>query len=154
MDAVLTQLAEQIDTRFEDATSDYRALIVVNPYETSFTGPAVLDACVPLKPGRTPRKASVWDVTGTRMPCQIRQSSFEPLTDPAFPKGSQLWRFELWFWVEALPPRSYATYRSEWSDDELPLPESAFRIPPLRAVKESLPHTGTLPKAGILPQTE
>lgn len=151
METVLEYLCEQVDTRFEEAQGDYRALIMVNPHESAFTGPAILEARVPLKLGRTPRKASVWDVRGIRLPCQIKHSNFQPLNDPRFPDGTLLWRFELWFWVEDIPPRSYATYRAEWGDDELPLPEGAERMPPLRTVKEAMPHSGNLPKSGAIP---
>lgn len=150
--AILNALAEQVDTRFEGTQNDYRALIVLNFSEETYTGPAVLRVAMPLKPGRTPRKASAWDVAGKRIPCEIRDSRFEPLNNPAFPEGTRLWRFELWLWVEGVPARGYATYRSEWSDDELPLPEAAATRTPLYTVKEALPHAGTLPKIGTLQQ--
>lgn len=150
--AVLNALAEQVDTRFEETQNDYRALVVLNFSEETYTGPAVLRVAMPLKPWRTPRKAAAWDVAGRRIPCEIRDSSFEPLNDPAFPEGTRLWRFELWLWVEEVPPRGYATYRCEWSDDELPLPEAAATQPPIHTVKEAMPHPGALPKIGTLQQ--
>jgi hypothetical protein len=48
------------------------------------------------------------------------------------PDGSRRWRFDLAFWVDALPPRSYRVYRSAWSADELPLPALPATEPPVR----------------------
>jgi hypothetical protein len=126
--ALLERLAAQADTRFEQAQGDYRALIVVNPTDAPYTGVAVLRVDMPLKAGSEPRPAAVWTPDGVRVPCQILHSRLEPVAEwrmpdgsvRPLPDGSRRWRFDLAFWVDALPPRSYRVYRSAWSADELP----------------------------------
>lgn len=155
----LEELVNRVDTRFENATGDYRALVVLNPTDRPYTGLALLRVRMPLKPNASPRPASVWDETGKRMPCQILHSRLEPATVfelpdgtlRPLPEGSHLWQFELWFWVEAVPPKGYRVYRSEWSADELPLPAPPPPGEPPVRVKEALPHAGVLPKVGYVP---
>lgn len=157
VEQLLAQLAEQVDTRFEQAQSDYRALIVLNPTDTPYTGLAVLHVDMPLKPTAFVRPVAVWTPDGQRVPCQILNSQLEPIrewrlpdgTIRPLPEGSHRWQFDLAFWVEAVPARGYRVYRAEWSDEELPLPELPQDEPPVR-VREALPHPGTLPKEGIL----
>jgi hypothetical protein len=123
--ALLERLVAQADTRFEQAQGDYRALIVVNPTDAPYTGVAVLHVDMPLKAGSEPRPAAVWTPDGVRVPCQILHSRLEPVSEwrmpdgtmRPLPDGSRRWRFDLAFWVEDLPPRSYRIYRSEWSVD-------------------------------------
>ncbi len=154
------ELANRVDTRFEEATSDYRAMVVLNPLDTPYTGLALLKVRMPLKPNSEPRPASVWDETGTRMPCHIVNSRLEPAsvfelpdgTVRPLPEGSRIWQFELWFWVEQVPARGYRVYRSEWSAEELPLPTPLPDVPPPVQVKEALPHPGVLPKVGQVPE--
>jgi len=158
--ALLERLAAQADTRFEQAQGDYRALIVVNPTDAPYTGVAVLHVDMPLKAGSEPRPAAVWTPDGVRVPCQILHSRLEPVAEwrmpdgtvRPLPEGSRRWRFDLAFWVDDLPPRSYRVYRSAWSADELLLPALPAAEPPVR-VREALPHAGTLGKEGILYQS-
>lgn len=154
---LLTRLTEQVDTRFEQAQSDYRALIVLNPTNAPYTGVAVLHVEMPLKPTAPVRPVAVWTPDGRRVPCQILNSQLEPVTEwrlpdgtvRPLPEGSRRWRFDLAFWVESVPARGYRVYRAEWSDEELPLPALPQGEPPVR-VREALPHAGTLPKEGAL----
>ena len=160
IERLLDELAERVDTRFEGALGDYRALIVVNPTEVPYTGVAVLHVDMPLKAGSEPRPASVWTPDGVRVPCQILHSHLEPVSEwrvpdgtvRPLPAGSRRWRFDLVFWVEHLPPRSYRVYRSEWSAEELPLPALPAAEPPVR-VREALPHPGARGKEGSLWQS-
>ncbi|MCX7924927.1 MAG: hypothetical protein N2554_03835 [Fimbriimonadales bacterium] len=152
---LLNRLEAEIDTRFANAQGDYRALIVLNPTNSPYTGVAVLRVDMPLKPGSEPRSAAVWTPEGARVPCQILNSHLEPIsawrmrdgTVRPLPEGTRRWRFELVFWVENLPPRSYRVYRSEWSADELPLPALPEGVSPVY-VREAIPHEGVLGKAG------
>lgn len=154
---LLDALTAQVDTHFEEAQSDYRGLIVVNPTDAPYTGVAVLHVDMPLKGGSEPRPAAVWTPDGRRIPCQILNSQLEPVAEwqlpdgtvRPLPAGSRRWRFDLAFWVENLPPCSYRTYRSEWSADEIPLPALPTAEPPVR-VREALPHAGTLGKEGSI----
>ncbi|MCS7209046.1 MAG: hypothetical protein NZ874_05680 [Fimbriimonadales bacterium] len=154
---LLNKLVEAVDTRFDAAQGEYRALIVLNPTDAPYTGVALLHVAMPLKPSAAPRPAAVWTAEGVRVPCQILNGHLEPIsewrapdgTPRPLPEGSRLWRFDLAFWVEALPPRSYRVYRSEWSADELLLPAPPLGKPPVY-VREALPHSGTLPKQGSL----
>ncbi|BCW94598.1 MAG: hypothetical protein WHS44_11415 [Fimbriimonadales bacterium] len=160
---LLDMLAAEVDTRFDGAQGDYRALIVINPTDAPYTGVAVLHVDMPLKAGSEPRPAAVWTPDGVRAPCQILNSRLEPVSEwrtpdgavRALPAGSRRWRFDMAFWVENLPPRSYRVYRSAWSADELPLPAIPDAEPPVR-VREALPHAGALGKEGALdePATE
>lgn len=155
--SLLDALATDVDTQFEGGHNEYRALIVVNPTDAPYTGVAVLHADMPLKAGSEPRPAAVWKPDGQRVPCQILNSHLEPVaewrlpdgTARPLPAGSRRWRFDLAFWVENLPPRSYRAYRSEWSADEMPLPALPTAEPPVR-VREALPHAGTLGKEGSI----
>lgn len=150
-------LESGVDTRFAGAQGDYRALIVLNPTDAPYTGVAVLHVDMPLKAGSEPRPAAVWTPEGARVPCQILNSTLEPVSEWRMPDGSlrplpagtRRWRFDLAFWVENLPPRSYRVYRSEWSADELPLPEQPNAEPPVY-VREAMPHAGVRGKEGRL----
>ncbi len=155
----LDDLAERVDTRFEGATGDYRALVVLNPTDKPYTGLALLRVRMPLKPTSQPRPAGVWDESGKRMPCQILNSHFEPATEfrlpdgtvIPLPEGSRVWQFEMWFWVEGVPARGYRVYRSEWVAEETLLPCALPEADPPVQVREALPHAGTLPKVGQVP---
>lgn len=155
IDQWLRQLEAEIDTRFDEATGDYRALIVWNPTDAPYTGVAVLHVDMPLKAGAEPRPAAVWTPDGVRVPCQILHSRLEPIAEwrlpdgtvRPLPAGSRRWQFDLAFWVENLPPRSYRVYRSEWSAEEQPLPALPEGEPPVY-VREALPHPGRRPKTG------
>jgi hypothetical protein len=157
IERLLDELAARVDTRFEGADGDYRALVVVNPTDAPYTGVAVLHVDMPLKAGSEPRPAAVWTPDGVRVPCQILHSRLEPVAEwrmpdgsvRPLPDGSRRWRFDLAFWVDALPPRSYRVYRSAWSADELPLPALPATEPPVR-VREAIPHPGELGKAGTI----
>jgi len=152
---LLDQLASEVDTRFAEARGDYRALIVLNPTDAPYTGVAVLHVDMPLKAGSEPRPAAVWTIESVRVPCQILNSTLETVsawrmpdgTLRPVPAGTRRWRFDLAFWVENLPPRSYRVYRSEWSLDELPLPELPSAEPPVY-VREAIPHAGVRGKEG------
>ncbi|MCS7301652.1 MAG: hypothetical protein NZ556_08895 [Fimbriimonadales bacterium] len=156
---LLDKLEAEVDTRFAGVEGDYRALIVLNPTDAPYTGAAVLHVDMPLKAGSEPRPAAVWTPDGVRVPCQILNSTLEPVSEwrmrdgsvRPLPAGSRRWRFDLVFWVENLPPRSYRVYRSAWSIDELPLPELPRLDSPVR-VREALPHDGALGKEGALEQ--
>lgn len=158
---LLDALAAHVDTRFGARQSDCHALIVVNPTDAPYTGVAVLHVDMPLKAGSEPRPAAVWTPEGQRVPCQILNSHLEPVAEwqmpdgtvRPLPAGTRRWRFDLAFWVENLPPRSYRAYRSEWSADELLLPELPTAKPPVR-VREALPHAGTLGKEGSIASLE
>jgi hypothetical protein len=154
---LLDALESSVDTRFAEAQGDYRALIVLNPTDALYTGVAVLHVDMPLKAGSEPRPAAVWTPEGVRVPCQILNSTLDPVSEWRMPDGSlrplpagtRRWRFDLAFWVENLPPRSYRVYRSEWSADELPLPELPSAEPPVY-VREAVPHAGVRGKEGRL----
>lgn len=151
----LEALAEAVDTRFEGVEGEYRALIVLNPTEVPYTGVVVLRVDMPLKPEAQPRHAAVWTPDGVRVPCQIINSQLEPVSEwrlpdgrvRLMPMGTRRWRFDLAFWVEAVPARGYRVYRAQWSEDELPLPQVPTTEPPV-LVREALPHAGTLGKEG------
>lgn len=154
---LLDKLASEVDTRFAEAQGEYRALIVLNPTDSSYTGVAVLRVDMPLKAGAAPRPAAVWTHEGVRVPCQILNSTLETVSEwrmpdgslrPA-PEGTRRWRFDLAFWVENLPPRSYRVYRSEWSVDELPLPKLPSTEPPVY-VREAIPRAGIRSKEGAI----
>lgn len=155
--SLLDALAADVDTQFGVGHNEYRALIVVNPTDAPYTGVAVLHVDMPLKAGSEPHFAAVWTPDGQRVPCQILNSHLEPVaewrlpdgTARPLPAGSRRWQFDLVFWVENLPPRSYRAYRSEWSADEMPLPALPTAEPPVR-VREALPHAGTLGKEGSI----
>ena len=97
---LLEQLSAHVDTRFEDARGDYRALIVVNPTDAPYTGIAVLHVDMPLKAGSEPRPAAVWTPNGVRVPCQILNGRLEPVSEwrmpdgtlRPLPEGSRRWR--------------------------------------------------------------
>lgn len=152
---LLDLLTSEVDTRFVEAQGDYRALIVLNPTDAPYTGVAILRVDMPLKAGSTPRPAAVWTIEGMRVPCQILHSTLETLSEWHMPDGSRRplpagtrrWRFDLTFWVENLPPRSYRVYRAGWSEDELPLPELPSAEPPVY-VREAMPHAGARGKEG------
>ncbi len=154
---LLDTLEAAVDTRFEGVQGDYRALIVLNPTELSYTGVAVLHVDMPLKGSSEPRPAAVWTPEGVRVPCQILNSYLEPISEwrvrddavRSLPEGSRRWRFDMAFWVEAVPPRGYRVYRSEWVSDELQLPQLPEVEPPVY-VREAIPHAGALPKEGAL----
>ncbi|MCS6919226.1 MAG: hypothetical protein NZM28_05610 [Fimbriimonadales bacterium] len=155
--ALLDELERRVDTRFENAVGDYRALIVLNPTDAPYTGVAVMHVAMPLKAGSEPRPAAVWTPEGERVPCQILNSRLEPVSEwrlrdgsvRPLPEGSRCWRFDLAFWVESVPARGYRVYRSEWSAEELPLPRLPDSEPPV-SVREAVPHAGELPKQGAL----
>ncbi|MFQ3611265.1 MAG: hypothetical protein SNJ72_07200, partial [Fimbriimonadales bacterium] len=136
----LADLADRVDTQFENAQGDYRALVVMNPTDEAYTGFALLRVRMPLKPSAlslegtppTPkpsqRIAGIWDEQGNPIPCQIVNSHLELATEfvlpdgtkRPLPEGSHIWQFELWFWVEQVPARGYRVYRSEWVSEEIP----------------------------------
>ena len=153
---ILDRLENAVDTRFEEAQGDYRALIVLNPTHSPYTGVAVLHVDMPLKAGSEPRPVAVWTPDGVRVPCQVLNSRFEPIAEwrmcdgtvRSLPEGSRRWQFDLAFWVEAVPSRGYRVYRAEWSADELPLPQLPAAEPPV-FVREAMPHAGELPKQGL-----
>ncbi len=155
----ITDLAERVDTQFENATGDYRALVVLNPTDEPYTGLAVLRVRMPLKPNAQPHPAGIWDEQGNPMPCQILNSHLEPATEfrlpdgtpRPLPEGSRIWQFDLWFWVQEVPPRGYRVYRSEWVAQEVPLPYPPPETAPPVQVREALPHPGDLPKVGVVP---
>ncbi|MCX7992617.1 MAG: hypothetical protein N2651_02990 [Fimbriimonadales bacterium] len=155
---LLEALEAAADTRFENIEGDYRALIVLNPTDTPYTGVAILRVDMPLKSGSEPCSAAVWTPEGERVPCQILNSLLEPIAEchlrdgtvRPLPEGSRRWRFDLVFWVENVPPRGYRVYRSAWAVSELPLPQLPDSEPPVY-VQEAIPHAGTLPKEGSIP---
>ncbi len=155
---LLDHLEAMVDTRFENTQGEYRALIVLNPTDVPYTGVAIMHVNMPLKAGSEPRPAAVWTPEGVRVPCQILNSHLEPVSEwrmrdgivRSLPEGSRRWQFDMAFWVENVPPRGYRVYRSEWSADELPLPQLPDAEPPV-FVREAVPHAGGLPKEGALP---
>jgi hypothetical protein len=147
-------------TPLQQGSLPTRALVVVNPEPTPYSGPVRFRATFPIRTAVGPRPITVRDASGTVVPSRLIASLLTPREN--LPPDKVLWTMELEF-VAVVPARGWRSYSSTFGYTPLSRAGDAdywqqqtvavLSSPPPRVVETEC-HPGDLPATYSLADAE